>query len=131
MFIFLGSWIHYMANMRNYSLYRNPRKGWLYSQHYCRRRRFYSNRWGNFLLLRSWRHSIYMRTVSSYLVQGQLRIWTEHSTLIFENLKPVEKSKNHFNIIYHLQKFNWFSKLRGRVSKIKAVMPILVLMNKY
>ena len=31
--------------------------------------------------------------------QGQLQIWTEHSTLIFENLKPVEKSKNHFSII--------------------------------
>ena len=25
----------------------------------------------------------------STLVQGQLEIWTEHSTLIFENLKPV------------------------------------------
>ena len=31
--------------------------------------------------------------------QGQLQIWTEHSKLIFENLKPVEKSKNHFSII--------------------------------
>ena len=31
--------------------------------------------------------------------QGQLQRWTEHSTLIFENLKPVEKSKNHINII--------------------------------
>ena len=31
-------------------------------------------------------------------MQGQLQIWTEHSTLIFENLKPVEKSKNHFSI---------------------------------
>ena len=30
--------------------------------------------------------------------QGQLQRWTEHSTLIFENLKPVEK-KNHFSII--------------------------------
>ena len=28
------------------------------------------------------------------VIQGQLQIWTEHSTLIFENLKPVEKSKN-------------------------------------
>ena len=34
--------------------------------------------------------------------QGQLQIWTEHSIMIFENLKPVEKSKNHFNI-------NWTS----------------------
>ena len=34
----------------------------------------------------------------SILAQGQLQIWTEHSTLIFENLKPVEKSKNHFSI---------------------------------
>ena len=25
--------------------------------------------------------------------QGQLQLWTEHSTLIYENLKPVENSK--------------------------------------
>ena len=31
--------------------------------------------------------------------QGQLQIWTEHSKLIFENLKPVEKSKKYFSII--------------------------------
>ena len=31
--------------------------------------------------------------------QGQLQEWTEHSTLIFENLKPVEVSKIFFNII--------------------------------
>ena len=37
---------------------------------------------------------------SSFMpTQGQLQIWTGHSTLIFENLKPVEISKNHFNII--------------------------------
>ena len=36
---------------------------------------------------------------SASLNQGQLQRWTEHSTLIFENLKPVEKSKNHFSII--------------------------------
>ena len=35
----------------------------------------------------------------SILKQGQLQRWTEHSTLIFENLKLVEKSKNHFSII--------------------------------
>ena len=43
-----------------------------------------------------------LRIVSSKNVefmQGQLQIWTDHSTLIFENLKPVEKSKNNFNII--------------------------------
>jgi hypothetical protein len=31
--------------------------------------------------------------------QGQLQEWTEHSTLIFQNLKPVEISKNLCNII--------------------------------
>ena len=31
--------------------------------------------------------------------QGQLQRWTEHSKLIFENLKPVEISKTLFNII--------------------------------
>ena len=30
------------------------------------------------------------------LRQGQLQRWTEHSTLIFENLKPVEISKKNF-----------------------------------
>ena len=32
--------------------------------------------------------------------QGQLQTWTEHSTLIFENQKPVEKSKNCLSIIW-------------------------------
>ena len=32
--------------------------------------------------------------------QGQLQRWTEHSTLIFENLKPVEISKKFSNIIW-------------------------------
>ena len=31
--------------------------------------------------------------------KGQLQEWTEHSTLIFENLKPVEISKHLVNII--------------------------------
>ena len=35
----------------------------------------------------------------SMINQGQLQEWTEHSTLIFENLKPLEISKNLFNII--------------------------------
>jgi hypothetical protein len=35
----------------------------------------------------------------SRIDQGQLQEWMEHSTLIFENLKPVEISKNIFNII--------------------------------
>ena len=39
-------------------------------------------------------------SLKSAIMQGQLQIWTEHSTLIFENLKPVQKSKNHFNIIW-------------------------------
>jgi hypothetical protein len=47
------------------------------------------------------------------LIQGQLQIWTEHSTLIFENLKPVEKSKIILASIEHLQKLYLFSKLGG------------------
>ena len=39
--------------------------------------------------------------------QGQLQRWTEHSTLIFENLKPVEISKNIFNIICTSLKVVW------------------------
>ena len=35
----------------------------------------------------------------SQLSQGQLQRWTEHSTLIFENLKSVEIPKKFFNII--------------------------------
>ena len=34
------------------------------------------------------------------LDQGQLQIWTEHSHTDLWNLKPVEISKNHFNIIW-------------------------------
>ena len=59
--------------------------------------------------------------------QGQLQRWTEHTTLIFENLKPVEKKIK----IEHLQKLYWFSKLGGWGSKIKPAMLILVLMYKW
>ena len=41
-----------------------------------------------------------------------LQIWTEHSTLIFENLKPVEISKNHFNIIWTSSKVVLIFKIR-------------------
>ena len=34
--------------------------------------------------------------------QGQLQRWTEHSTLIFENLKPVEISKKKLTSFEHL-----------------------------
>ncbi len=37
---------------------------------------------------------------NSDTVQGQLQIWTEHSHTDLWNLKPVEISKNHFNIIW-------------------------------
>jgi hypothetical protein len=36
-------------------------------------------------------------------MQGQIQIWMEHSTLNFENLKPVEKSfQHHLNIIKNI-----------------------------
>ena len=39
--------------------------------------------------------------ISKYpIIQGQLQIWTEHSHTDLWNLKPVEISKNHFNIIW-------------------------------
>ena len=46
-------------------------------------------------------YSLQINVVGSSLGtnQGQLQEWTEHYTLIFENLKPVEVSKNVFNII--------------------------------
>ena len=34
-----------------------------------------------------------------YSIQGGALEWRVHSTLIFENMKLVEKSKNHNNII--------------------------------
>ena len=49
---------------------------------------------------------------ASALAQGQLQICTEHSTLIFENLKPVEISKNHFNIIWTSSKVVLIFKIR-------------------
>ena len=53
----------------------------------------------------------------SDLKQGQLQIWmehsqVEHSTLILENLKPVEKSKNPFIIIWTSSKFVLIFKIR-------------------
>ena len=48
-------------------------------------------------------------------IQGQLQIWTEHSTLIFENLKPAEKSKKSF--LYHLNIFNSCIDFQNQVSQ--------------
>ena len=50
----------------------------------------------------------------------------EHSTQIFENLKPVEKLKKIILAsIENLQKLYWFSKLGGWGSKIKPATSIL------
>jgi hypothetical protein len=38
----------------------------------------------------------------SGIIQGQLQRWTEHFTLIFENLKPVEISKKNLTSFEHL-----------------------------
>ena len=50
---------------------------------------------------------------------------------LFENLKPVEKSKNHLASFEHLQKLYRFSKLGGRGSKIKPATRILILTFKW
>ena len=67
-------------------------------------------------------------TAVLYLYYTKIAIWTKHSTLIFENLKIVELSKNHYSTLIfvnpvgmsknnnfisveHLQKLYWFSKL--------------------
>ena len=68
--------------------------------------------------------------------QGQLQIWTKHSTLIFENLKPVEKSKNHFSLIwtsypkppklcYYVHSFVSLELQFWWLSKRKRVLPML------
>ena len=44
-------------------------------------------------------------------VQG-IQIWTENSILKFENLKPVEKSRNHFSIIWTSSKVVLIFKIR-------------------
>ena len=52
-------------------------------------------------------------TYPKYILhQGQLQIWTEHYTLIFENLKPVEKLKNHFSIVWTSLKVVLIFKIR-------------------
>ena len=43
-----------------------------------------------------------MSTVPSAPCCRQIRM--EHSTLTFENLKPVENSKNHFSIIFKIRR---------------------------
>ena len=55
-----------------------------------------------------------MRKFKHYTNQGQLQRWTEHSTLIFENLKPVEISNIFFNII-------WISLKVIQIFKIRRV----------
>ena len=65
------------------------------------------------------------------LVHRQLQIWTEHSTLLFENLKPVEKSKNHFSIIWTSSKVGLIFKIRRMRLKIKPATPILVLVYNF
>ena len=57
---------------------------------------------------------LFICTIISWTrVQGQLQIWTEHSTLILENLKPVEKSKNNFCIIWTSSRVVLIFKIRG------------------
>ena len=58
--------------------------------------------------------------------QGQRQEWTEHSTLIFENLKPVQISNFILSSFKHLQKLYKFSKIGGCGSKIMHATPILV-----
>ena len=60
-----------------------------------------------------WSKSVVMIHVNMH-TQGELQEWTERSTLIFKNPKPVEISKNIFNII-------WISLKVVKISKIRRV----------
>ena len=52
--------------------------------------------------------------------QGQLQEWTEHSTLNFENVKPVEISKNNFEYLayFFLRLFLIQSKKETKITSI-------------
>ena len=53
-------------------------------------------------LMRGKRHKCKCCTIVTHKpsIQGQLHIWMDHSTLIFENLEPAEKPKHHFSISF-------------------------------
>ena len=68
------------------------------------------------------------------LIQGEVLQnggCTPQSTLILENLKPVEISKNHFNFTLTSSKLYKFSKLGGFGSKIGPATPIFFLKCKW
>ena len=55
-----------------------------------------------------------LRTLFGTITQGQLQIWMEHFTLIFENLKPAEKPKKYLRV-------NWKSSKVILIFKIRRV----------
>ena len=56
--------------------------------------------------------------------QGPLKIWTEHSTLIFLNLKPFEIAVQKFQHAYNLRRNEFSPNLEGVAPKMGPLCPL-------
>ena len=59
--------------------------------------------------------------------QGRLKIWTEHSTLILLNLKPLRISSPKFQHLYNYERNEFSPNLEGVAQKIGLLRPFEVL----
>ena len=59
--------------------------------------------------------------------QGRLKIWTEHSTLILLNLKPLKISSPKFQHFYNYKRNEFSPNLEGVAQKIGLPRPFEVL----
>ena len=70
----------------------------------CKKTRFFASLWSKVRVVRE---------CTSYLYQGRLKIWTEHSTLILLNSKPFEIALQKFQHFYKLERNNLAPNLEG------------------
>ena len=61
------------------------------------------------------------------LSQGRLKIWTEHSTLILLNLKPLKISSPNFQHFFNYKRNEFIPNLEGVAQKIGLPCPFEVL----
>ena len=65
--------------------------------------------------------------LDAILAQGRLKIWTEHSTLILLNLKPLKISSPKFQHFYNYKRNEFSPNLEGVAQKIGLLRPFEVL----
>ena len=62
-------------------------------------------------------------TLQYYIVQGHLKKWTGHSTLILPNSKPLEISLPKFQHFYNYEKYDFSPNLKGVAQKLDPPCP--------